>query len=312
MIERDKVLAGRVGKRLKDFPEAWQSYQDWLREIIDSHAVLRSQHPAWLATLIFRWRLIYFVIYVGSILVTQRFQRTYLLAMRAVGQPKDLPKDLDERTACRSSFSILRRLATVLAVAELTLCGLATFTGVMLAFYYESTAVGAHRSLSAIATQIPNGALILSLHDIAGNGLIVLTLVQLVVMFLGRQFLPSWLVAWVSGILLALAAIGLSWTAIVLNWDQIGFWRFKIELSIVETIPLIGPELRELLSGGGGISSLTLQHMYTLHSYLLAIAALLLSITHLTALILQEQTWKPKEVRLQLGQPCQSTSDKSA
>lgn len=123
-------------------------------------------------------------------------------------------------------------------------------------------------------------------------------------MFFGREFLPSWFASWISGILLALAAIGLSWTAIVLTWEQTSFWRFKIELSIVGSIPLVGSLAREVLAGGGGLSSITLQHMYALHSYILAIAAMILSIAHLGALIYQEQTWKPIESRLSLAKLC--------
>ncbi|MBW4532735.1 MAG: cytochrome b N-terminal domain-containing protein [Pleurocapsa minor HA4230-MV1] len=197
---------------------------------------------------------------------------------------------------------ILQRTATFLAVAELTLCAIAAFTGILLAFYYQPTALGAYKSLSMIVNEVTNGSLILSLHNLAGHSLIVLALVQIVVMFLGRQFLLSWLTAWISSICLALTAIGLSWTAIILNWEQTSFWRFKIELGIVASIPLVGSSLRDLLSGGDGINSITLQHMYALHSYILVIVAIFFSITHLTALICQEQNWKPEAKRFRLIQ----------
>lgn len=277
MSLKDMDRAARMGQWLRRFPEAWQTYQDWLGDLITSEEGLRSHHPAWQASLIFRWRLLYFGLYVGSRIAAQRLRKV-------LGKAPRLFAERDPLEAERY-FWVLRRVATLLAVAELTLCGIAAFTGVMLAFYYQPTAVGAHASLLAIATQVSHGSLFLSLHNIAGNGLIVLALFQIVVLFLGRQFVPSWLMAWISGVLLTLSAIGLSWTAIVLNWDQIGFWRFKIELSIVETLPLVGPSLRNILAGGNGISTVTLQHMYTLHSYVLAIAALLLSTVHLMTLI---------------------------
>jgi quinol-cytochrome oxidoreductase complex cytochrome b subunit len=199
---------------------------------------------------------------------------------------------------------ILQRTATLLAVAELTLCAIAAFTGILLAFYYQPTALGAYESLTAIVNEVTNGSLILSLHNLAGNSLIILALVQIIVMFLGRRFLLSWLTAWISGICLTLTAIALSWTAIVLNWEQTSFWRFKIELNIVGSIPLVGSFLRDILSGGNGINSITLQHMYALHSYILAIVAIFLSITHLAALICQEQNWKPEDKQLRLTQLC--------
>ncbi len=251
--------------------------------------------------MIFRWRLLYFVAYVGTIMVVNRLLKklqnlfNFIIPSTAVTTIIQFMKLVQYRY-------ILQRTATFLAVAELTLCAIAAFTGILLAFYYQPTALGAYKSLSMIVNEVTNGSLILSLHNLAGHSLIVLALVQIVVMFLGRQFLLSWLTAWISSICLALTAIGLSWTAIILNWEQTSFWRFKIELGIVASIPLVGSSLRDLLSGGDGINSITLQHMYALHSYILVIVAIFFSITHLTALICQEQNWKPEAKRFRLIQ----------
>ncbi len=193
----------------------------------------------------------------------------------------------------------LQRSATVLAVAAFSLVILAGVTGILLSFYYEPTAGGAFSSLRRITELIPNGVLIRSLHDLAGNGLIVVALLQIVVMFLGRQFRPSWLAAWISGIFYALVAIGLSWTAIILDWDQVGYWRYKVELKTIEIIPFIGPYLRDILTGGNGVNSTTVQHMYTLHSYVLSGVAIVLAVIHLGALIYQEQ--ERRQVRTHLN-----------
>jgi cytochrome b6 len=184
---------------------------------------------------------------------------------------------------------VLRRLSTILAVVTLTLTLTAALTGILLAFYYEPTAGGAYQSLKTVTDRVANGWLVRTVHDVAGNGLIVVALVQIVVMFLGERLRPSWFTAWISGILLTLTAIALSWTAIILDWSQIGFWRFKVELGTIEAIPLIGRSLRAILTGGEGVGTLTVAHMYTLHSYILAIGAVLLSIVHLAGLLFQER-----------------------
>ncbi|MBE9006875.1 cytochrome bc complex cytochrome b subunit [Fortiea sp. LEGE XX443] len=184
---------------------------------------------------------------------------------------------------------ILQRLATILSVVILTLCLIYTTTGILLSFYYEPTAGGAYNSLKMINIQIPYGWLFYRTHEIAGNAVIAIALVQIVVMFLGRQFSKSWLIAWVSGILLTLSAIGLDWTAMLLDWTQEGYWRFSIELGTIEAIPLIGGQLRNILTGGGAINSLTVEHLYTIHSYVIAAATLILAVVHLLALLWQEQ-----------------------
>ncbi|MEH1938742.1 MAG: cytochrome b N-terminal domain-containing protein [Nostoc sp.] len=183
---------------------------------------------------------------------------------------------------------ILRRVATIISFVILTLCLIYISTGVMLSFYYEPTAGGAYNSLKMINTQLPYGWLFWRAHDIAGNAVIAIALIQIVVMFLGRQFRQSWLAAWISGILLTLSAIGLNWTAMILDWTQEGYWRFNIELGTIEAIPFIGGQLRDILTGGGAINTVTIQHLYTIHSYLISVATLILAIVHLSALLWQE------------------------
>ncbi|MDZ8238366.1 MAG: cytochrome b N-terminal domain-containing protein [Nostoc sp. SerVER01] len=183
---------------------------------------------------------------------------------------------------------ILRRVATILSVVILTLCLIYVSSGVLLSFYYEPTAGGAYNSLKTINTQLSYGWLFWRSHELAGNGLIAIALIQLVVMFLSRQFRKSWLTAWISGILFTLSAIGLDWTAMILDWTQEGYWRFSIELGTIEAIPLIGGQLRDILTGGGAISTVTVEHLYTIHSYLIATTTLILAIVHLSALLWQE------------------------
>lgn len=187
---------------------------------------------------------------------------------------------------------VLRRLATILSAVVLSLCLTAAATGILLSFYYEPTAGGAYNSLQTIKAEIPNGWLIQRIHEIAGNWLIGVSLVEIVVMFLGEKFRRSWLTAWISGILLTLVAIALSWTAMLLDWTQIGYWRFTIELGTIEAIPVIGSLLREIITGGGAINTTTVMRLYSLHSYVLSMGAMLLAIIHLGGLILQEKEEK--------------------
>lgn len=183
----------------------------------------------------------------------------------------------------------LQRLATALAVAILSLVVTAGISGMLLAYYYEPSAVDAYTTLKRVSTEINFGWLMRTVHHLAGNGFLILALIQIIVMFFGQQFRPGWIVAWVSCILLTLNAVGLGWTSMILDWSQEGFWRFKIELGTIEAIPLVGSTLRNILAGGDAISSQTVIHLYALHSYLLSIVAVGLSIFHLVGLSVQQR-----------------------
>jgi len=181
---------------------------------------------------------------------------------------------------------LLRRLATVMATTVITLASIAATTGILLSIYYEPTATGAFNSLREISQEIPNGWLIRSVHNIAGNVLIVAALVQLVVMFLGERLNRNWLIGWASLILLVLTAIGLGWTAMLLDWSQTGYWRFRIELGTIESIPFVGNQIRDILTGGA-VNSMTVKRLYTLHSYILSTGAIALAAVHLGSLLMQ-------------------------
>jgi cytochrome b6 len=140
-----------------------------------------------------------------------------------------------------------------------------------------------------INNQVAFGWLFYRAHEIAGNAMIVFALINIVVMFLGRQFRQSWLTAWISGIFFTLCAIGLDWTAMLLGWSQEGYWRFQIELGTIEAIPVIGGQLRDISTGGGAINTLTLQHLYAIHSYVIASMTLIFVMVNLLALLWQEQ-----------------------
>jgi cytochrome b6 len=201
--------------------------------------------------------------------------------------------------------STLRRISTILSVVILTLFFIGASTGILLSFYYEPGAGAAYTSLAKINTEVEYGWLFHKAHSVAGNGMIIVALTQIVVMFLGRQFRKSWLVAWIGGIFLALAAIGLDWTAMVLGWTQDGYWRFSIELGTIESIPFVGHLLRDILTGGGATDSVTIQHLYTIHSYIVSVIALIFAVVHLVGVLLQEKemytegTNKPTELQSQ-------------
>lgn len=186
----------------------------------------------------------------------------------------------------------LRRTATILSILILTLGIIAAITGISIGFYYEPAAGSAYQSLSKIDDFLPYGWLIYSLHNLAGNGIIAVALIQIIVLFLGRQFRRSWLTAWISGTLLTLSTIGLGWTAMILGWNQLGYWRLKVELSIIESVPVAGEFIKNILTGGSGINTITIVHFYTLHSYVLSFTAIASAIIHLVALVIREREQK--------------------
>ena len=87
-----------------------------------------------------------------------------------------------------------------------------------------------------------------------------------------------------------------------------GYWRFRIELGTIEAIPFIGSTLRDIITGGGAVNTTTVEHLYTLHSYLLSAGAMVLAVVHLWSLLRQEKEMNRPLGELQ-GQPGQTEAD---
>ena len=214
-------------------------------------------------------------------------------------------------------ISLFRKTTIVFSIAILTLAVISALSGILIGFYYQPAAGDAYKSLAKITQTIPNGQLIYSLHNLAGNGIIVVGLVQIVVMFLGRQFNRSWLTTWISGILLTLSTIALGWTAMILGWNQLGYWRLKVELGTIATIPLVGETIKNILTGGSGINTTTIVHFYTLHSYILPVAAIASSVVHLIASIAQDRqkeglSWQLQKAIASISRQERKTSENTS
>jgi cytochrome b6 len=192
-----------------------------------------------------------------------------------------------------TSFFSLRRIATVLSVITLTLTLICISSGILIAFYYDPSASGAYSSVQNIANNLPGGSLIYSMHQIVGNGMIIVALLQLFVLFFSRRLRLSWFAAWVSDFVLLGLAIGLAWTSMILKWDQLGYWRLKIELQTIEQLPFVGQFVKDVLTGGS-IDTTTVEHFYTLHSYILSAIAVGIAIFHLGSLLFQE--WEQRRI----------------
>jgi quinol-cytochrome oxidoreductase complex cytochrome b subunit len=91
----------------------------------------------------------------------------------------------------------------------------------------------------------------------------------------GRNQHREW--NWVLGVGMLLVTLFLSFTGYLLPWDQLAYWAVTVGTNIASAVPLVGPQVRELMLGGRTIDQPTLIRFYALHVILLpgALGALL-------------------------------------
>jgi quinol-cytochrome oxidoreductase complex cytochrome b subunit len=139
------------------------------------------------------------------------------------------------------------------------------FTGILLSLYYQPAPETVAESVQFIMRDVSWGWLFRGLHHWASSGLIVMCGFNLARILVGARYRGrAWL--WYLGVLALLCIVLSAFTGGLLVWDNQAFWRVRAILSDVETIPLIGAGLADILRGGADVSATTLSRTYSAHT----------------------------------------------
>ena len=148
---------------------------------------------------------------------------------------------------------------------------LLTVSGLPLLFLYVPSVERAYQSVKDIEYVVSFGAWIRSVHRFSAHLMVVAVFLHLVRVFLtgaykngtARGQHREW--NWVIGVVMLVLTLFLSFTGYLLPWDQLAFWAVTVGTNIAASIPLVGPQIRELFIGGRTIEQPTLIRFYVLH-----------------------------------------------
>src|SRR5512143_3605696 len=158
-----------------------------------------------------------------------------------------------------------------LGTASAALLLLLVVSGVPLLFLHIPSVERAYASVKDIEYVVTFGSWIRSVHRLSAHLMVVAVVLHLVRVFLtgaykngvGRGQHREW--NWALGVAMLLLTLFLSFTGYLLPWDQLAFWAVTVGTNIASAVPLVGPQIRELLLGGRTIDQPTLIRFYVLH-----------------------------------------------
>jgi quinol-cytochrome oxidoreductase complex cytochrome b subunit len=144
-------------------------------------------------------------------------------------------------------------------------------SGLPLLFLYVPSVERAYQSVKDIEFVITFGSWIRAVHRISAHLMVIAVALHLIRVFItggykngaGRGQRRQ--INWVIGVVMFLTTLFLSFTGYLLPWDQLAFWAVTVGTNIAASIPVIGPDVRELLIGGRTIDQPTLIRFYVLH-----------------------------------------------
>ena len=149
-------------------------------------------------------------------------------------------------------------------------------TGVFLMFYYAPTPERAYSDMLAILSNVPFGKLMRDVHRIAAEAMVAVVFFHMVRTYLTASYKRPRQFTWLTGGILLVLTLGLSYTGYLLPWDQLAFWAVTIGASMVEAAPppIVGKLANLILKGAPDIGAAGLLRFYLLHVILLPLVAL--------------------------------------
>jgi ubiquinol-cytochrome c reductase cytochrome b subunit len=153
-------------------------------------------------------------------------------------------------------------------------------TGVFLWMCYSPSAQTAWESVYFIQYQMSGGWLLRGLHHFMAQAMVVLMALHLMqVVIDGAYRAPREVNFWL-GLILMQIVLGLSLTGYLLPWDQKGYWATRVATNLLSIVPLVGPQLQQLVVGGADYGHLTLTRFFALHAGVLPGLLVLFLVIH--------------------------------
>jgi len=154
-------------------------------------------------------------------------------------------------------------------------------TGILLAFYYESSPSTAYESIRYITQEATYGWYFRSVHKWAATLMIAAVILhQMRVYFTGAYRRPREL-NWIVGMCLLLCTLGIGFTGYSLVFEQLSFWGATVGANILDTVPIVGTVLKRMLLAGETYNERTIPRFFILHAAILPATIIGLLVVHI-------------------------------
>jgi ubiquinol-cytochrome c reductase cytochrome b subunit len=171
-------------------------------------------------------------------------------------------------------------------VSPLGFLGMLTFvifvilgiTGALLMLWYEPILDRAWSSVENINDTIPYGFHIRNIHYHASNAMVMMALLHMYYQYFSGRYKIRNEILWVTGIIIGVLTILEAFTGYDIIFSERAELAISIAASLTNSIPVLGPQMREAFFGAGFHDFIL--RFYTYHVFVLPIALLGLMVFH--------------------------------
>ncbi|HEY0604452.1 MAG TPA: cytochrome bc complex cytochrome b subunit [Herpetosiphonaceae bacterium] len=165
---------------------------------------------------------------------------------------------------------------------------LEAITGAILMVYYTPSPLQAYADMQKIISDVPLGRLLRNMHRLGAHFMVAVVILHMMRTYFTASYKAPRQFIWVTGILLLIMTLVLSFSGYLLPWDQLAYWAVTIGSSMADAAPLFGSAANLLLRGGVDIGAGTLLRFYLLHVFALPALTILFISIHYYAVRKQE------------------------
>lgn len=138
-------------------------------------------------------------------------------------------------------------------------------TGILLLFYYKSSADLAYESIQFIMSKVEFGWLIRSIHSWTANLFILTLFIHMFSVYFAKAYRKPREITWITGMLMFFLALAFGFSGYLLPWNELAFFATKVGTDIMHAIPIIGVPIMEFMRGGEDVTGATLSRLFGFH-----------------------------------------------
>jgi ubiquinol-cytochrome c reductase cytochrome b subunit len=157
-------------------------------------------------------------------------------------------------------------------------------TGIWLTMNYQPSGAGAFASVEYIMRDVEYGWLLRYLHSTGASAFFIVVYLHMFRAMLYGSYRKPRELLWLIGMAIFVCLIIEGFFGYLLPWGNMSYWGAQVIVSLVGSIPVIGPDLMEWVRGDFLMSDITLNRFFALHVVALPLVLVMLVFVHIVAL----------------------------
>ena len=155
-----------------------------------------------------------------------------------------------------------------------------TITGLILMVFYTPSPEVAYYDMIDILSNVNMGKFMRDMHRLGAELMVAIVTLHMVRVYFTGSYKHPRQFTWLTGVVLLLLTLFLSFSGYLLPWDQLAYWAVTIGTSMADAAPFVGPQTNLILRGSADIGAGGLLRFYLLHVFMLPLLTIIFISVH--------------------------------